>query len=111
MAPEIYDMSGARRDMAWLRQKYGNVQFLDAGAGPKFRLVRVDETEGPAVIKVRLLDQQGQPRDLEVLAAEPPGRFDQAALEAVQAYRFVPFEQDGEVYERRAGVRIRFALE
>ncbi len=61
MPPEIYDQNGNRRDEAWLRQKYGNVQFLDAGAGPKFRLVRVDETEGPAVIKVRLLDPQGQP--------------------------------------------------
>jgi hypothetical protein len=61
MPPEIYDQNGNRRDEAWLRQKYGNVQFLDAGPGPKFKLVRVDETEGPAVIKVRLLDQQGQP--------------------------------------------------
>lgn len=61
MAPEIYDKSGVRRDMAWLQQKYGNVQFLDAGSGPKFRLVRVDETEGPAVLKIRLLNQQGQP--------------------------------------------------
>lgn len=61
MAPEIYDKSGTRRDMAWLRQIYGNVQFLDAGAGSKFRLVRVDETEGPAVLKVRLLNATGQP--------------------------------------------------
>ena len=58
---DVFDKNGVLRDMAWLRQKYGNVQFLDAGSGPKFRLVRVDETEGPAVIKVRLLDQQGQP--------------------------------------------------
>jgi len=61
MPPEIYDQNGNRRDATWLREKYGKVQFLDAGPGPKFRLVRVDETEGPAVLKVRLLDQQGQP--------------------------------------------------
>lgn len=60
MAPEIYDKDGRRRDLKWLRQKYGNVQFLDAGAGPKFKLIRVDETEGPAVIAVRLLDLDGQ---------------------------------------------------
>lgn len=52
--------------MAWLRSKYGNVRFLDAGAGRKFRLVRVDETTGPATIMVRVLaadgsNQNGQP--------------------------------------------------
>lgn len=59
MTPEIYDKNGNRRDIDWLRQKHGNVQLLDAGAGPKFRLTRVDETEGPALVKVRLLNAQG----------------------------------------------------
>lgn len=59
MAPRVYDVNGVERDMAWLRQKYGNVRFLDAGAGEKFRLVRVDETSGPAVIVVRVLNGQG----------------------------------------------------
>lgn len=62
MYPDIYDKHGNRRDLTWLRQKYGNVQLLDAGAGPKFRLVRIDESEGPAVLKVRVLDEQGNPR-------------------------------------------------
>ena len=72
MPPEIYDKDGVRRDEAWLRQKYGNVQFLDAGAGPKFRLARVDETEGPAVLKVRLLDRQGQPHSSQPVANHWP---------------------------------------
>jgi hypothetical protein len=72
MPPEIYDKDGIRRDEAWLRQKYGNVQFLDAGAGPKFRLARVDETEGPAVLKVRLLDRQGQPHSSQPVANHWP---------------------------------------
>ena len=59
MAPRVYDVNGVERDMAWLRQKYGNVRFLDAGAGEKFRLVRIDETSGPATITVRVLDAQG----------------------------------------------------
>lgn len=58
---DVFDKNGVQRDMAWLRQKYGNVQFLDAGPGKKFRLARVDETEGPAVIKVRVLNEQGLP--------------------------------------------------
>jgi len=59
MSPKIYDKNGTERDMAWLRAKYGNMRYLDAGAGRKFRLVRVDETTGPAVIVVRVLDAQG----------------------------------------------------
>jgi hypothetical protein len=47
--------------MTWLREKYGNVQLLDAGPGEKFRLMRIDETEGPAVIKVRVLDWEATP--------------------------------------------------
>lgn len=57
---DVFDKNGMQRDMTWLRQKYGNVQFLDAGPGKKFKLARVDETEGPAVIKVRVLNEQGQ---------------------------------------------------
>lgn len=56
---QIYDQNGAERDLAWLRNKYGNVRVLDAGPVRKFKLVRVDETEGPAVIMVRVLDTNG----------------------------------------------------
>ncbi|HUW11687.1 MAG TPA: hypothetical protein VM537_18285 [Anaerolineae bacterium] len=60
MAPVIYDADGTQRDMTWLRQIYGNVQFLEAEAGPKFALTRVDETRGTALIKVRVLEGSGQ---------------------------------------------------
>jgi hypothetical protein len=59
--PEVYDKNGVQRDMAWLRAKYGNVQFLNAGPGLKFRLARIEETEGPAVIKVRVINGAGFP--------------------------------------------------
>ena len=58
-----------------------------------------------------VVGRDGRPTGLEVVAAEPPGRFDQAALEAVSAYRYAPFELDGTVYERLARLRIRFALQ
>lgn len=69
---DVFDKDGVQRDMAWLRQKYGNVQLLDAGAGSKFSLVRVDETEGPAVIKVRVLNEQGQPHGGQPVANHWP---------------------------------------
>lgn len=72
MTPRVYDVTGTERDMAWLRQKYGNVRFLDAGAGVKFRLVRVDETSGPATIMVRVLDAQGGNQNRQPVANHWP---------------------------------------
>ncbi|MEO8464090.1 MAG: energy transducer TonB [Gammaproteobacteria bacterium] len=57
-----------------------------------------------------VVDRSGQPKNLAVVTAEPTGRFDQAALAAVAKYRYAPFERGGHVYERRARLRIRFAL-
>ncbi len=58
---KVYDLRGQERDWAWLRDKYGRIELLDAGDPPKFALVRIDETKGPAVIKVRVIDQNGAP--------------------------------------------------
>jgi len=58
-----------------------------------------------------ILDREGQPRDLVVTRASPPGRFDAAALAAVEQYRYEPFEFDGRVYERRIRLRVRFQLQ
>ena len=57
-----------------------------------------------------VVDRTGQPKNIVVVAAEPTGRFDQAALAAVATYRYAPFERGGRVYERRLRLRIRFAL-
>jgi TonB family protein len=58
-----------------------------------------------------VVDRNGQPRDLKVVQALPPGRFDAAALTAVERYRYVPFERDGRVYERRVRLRVRFEIQ
>ena len=57
-----------------------------------------------------VVDRTGQPKNVVVVAAEPGGRFDQAALAAVAKYRYAPFERGGQVYERRVRLRIRFTL-
>jgi periplasmic protein TonB len=57
-----------------------------------------------------VVDRAGLPRDLRVLKSSPPGRFDQAALTAVAKYRYEPFTRDGQVYERRVWLRLRFSL-
>jgi TonB family protein len=58
-----------------------------------------------------VVDREGQPRDISVAEAQPPGAFDRAAVNAVTRYRYEPYERDGVVYERRARLRIRFALQ
>lgn len=72
MPPQVFDATGVQRDWTWLRERYGNVQFLDAGAGQKFRLARVDETEGPAVIKVRVVNSDGVPQANQPVANHWP---------------------------------------
>jgi TonB family protein len=57
-----------------------------------------------------VVDGAGRPKDLTVVASEPSGRFEEAALAAVAMYRYAPFERSGHVYERRVRVRVRFAL-
>jgi protein TonB len=57
------------------------------------------------------IDTTGGVRDVTVTAADPPGRFDEAAVAAVSQYRFAPFEEDGRRYARRAHVRVRFTLQ
>jgi hypothetical protein len=72
MLPDVFDKDGARRDWDWLRSRFGNVQFLDAGAGAKFRLARVDVTEGPATLKARVLDASGAPHGGQPVANNWP---------------------------------------
>ncbi len=57
-----------------------------------------------------LLGRDGRPRDMVVVQAEPPGRFEASAMAAVTQYRYEPFVRDGVAYERRVRLRIRFAL-
>jgi TonB family protein len=58
-----------------------------------------------------VVDRTGATRDAIVRQADPPQRFDAAALSAVANYRYAPFERDGRQYERRVRLRIRFDLE
>jgi protein TonB len=57
-----------------------------------------------------VVDTEGVPRDVTVLAADPAGWFEDAAVAAVSRYRYAPFERDGQLYERRVAFRMRFEL-
>jgi protein TonB len=53
----------------------------------------------------------GSVQDVEVRNAEPADVFDNAAIRAVQKWKFEPVIEDGIGVEKRAGVRMMFALE
>ena len=72
MSVEVYDKNGQKRDLQWLETTY-RVTFLDAGEVPKFRLVRIDETEGPAAFIVQVRNEEGQPHAKQPVANHWPG--------------------------------------
>ncbi len=57
------------------------------------------------------VDARGQVSEAEVVAAEPSGVFDQAALRAIRQWRFQPPTRDGEPVAQRAVQILKFKLE
>ncbi len=53
----------------------------------------------------------GSVKDLEVRDSTPDGIFDSAAMRAVEKWEFEPVVENGVLVEKRAGVRMMFALE
>ena len=57
------------------------------------------------------VDTDGTTKDVEVRGSEPGRTFDKAATSAVEKWKFVPVFENGMVVEKRAAVRMMFALE
>ena len=66
--------------------------------------------EGSLKLMVKI-DDLGQVRDVEVVEAQPPGVFDDAALEAFRNARFQPAMKDGRPVRYEAYMRVEFKLE
>jgi TonB family protein len=56
------------------------------------------------------VDRRGEPRDIHVLEASPPGIFDQAAIYAVRGWRYQPLLVNGAAVEVPVTTRVRFEL-
>ncbi len=61
--PKVFDQQGQERDWNWLIANFGAIQVHQAqvGAGKVYRLVRLQDVEGPAVQVVNVVDQAGRP--------------------------------------------------
>lgn len=69
--PTIVDGSGMVRTWEWLWAKYGNVVLREAPY-PKFELVKIIETTGPAIIKIKVEDNEGYPHKAQPVANHWP---------------------------------------
>ena len=61
--PKIFDQQGQEHDWAWLVANFGAINLERAGAttGKVFRVVKLQDAEGPAVQIVQIVDQDGKP--------------------------------------------------
>ncbi|MEE4303510.1 MAG: energy transducer TonB [Wenzhouxiangella sp.] len=57
-----------------------------------------------------MIDEQGIPRNVEVIDSEPEAIFDRAAVSAVETWRFIPACREGRRANRRALQTIEFQL-
>jgi len=65
--------------------------------------------EGSLKLRVKI-DDLGRVRDVEVVEADLPGVFDEAALEAFRNARFQPAMKDGRPVRYQAYIRVVFKL-
>jgi hypothetical protein len=66
-APRVFDQQGQERNWQWLVANFGPVSLERAetpqGTGQVFRVVKLQDREGPAVLVVHVTDQEGNPQD------------------------------------------------
>lgn len=78
---------------------------------PKYPRAAQRRNQSGWVDVVFTVAMDGSVKDLEVRGADPEGVFDSAALRAVEKWEFEPVIENGVLVEKRAGVRMLFALE
>ena len=63
--PKIFDQQGQEHDWAWLTTNFGAISLERAGVttGKVFRVVKLQDAEGPAVQIVHIVDLEGKPMD------------------------------------------------
>jgi protein TonB len=71
---------------------------------------RLRRQEGAVRVEF-IVDPQGQPVDVRVLDASPPGLFEEAAAQAVRRWRFDPGLRQGEPVRVRVRQRIVFQMD
>lgn len=69
-----------------------------------------DHIEGKVLLRF-VVDLDGLAKEVEVVEADPPGFFEEAALKAIKRYKFRPAVKDGEAVMCNAALTITFVLD
>ena len=80
-------------------------------AAPKYPRRAASRGVSGWVDVVFIVSSDGTVRDVEARKSDPEGVFDDAAIRAVNKWEFEPVVENGAVVEKRAGVRMMFAIE
>jgi len=63
-----------------------------------------------SVVLLLLLDEGGKVQDISVDEANPPGMFDQSALDAFRNARFSPAQRHGRTVKSRVRIKVTYEL-
>jgi protein TonB len=91
-------------------QPSADADYLNNPAPPYPRQSRRMGEEGTVIVRV-LISVQGSAEKAELRTSSGYDRLDQAALETVQRWRYVPGKRNGEAVTMWFNVPIRFVLE
>ena len=78
---------------------------------PKYPRIAERRSISGWVDVVFIVTYDGTVIDVEVTGSDPGDVFVESATRAVEKWRFEPIVENGEVVEKRAGVRMMFAIE
>jgi len=98
--------SGAAKDAAALAASLKRLRV----ATPDYPASALAQRISGSVTLEYTVDTRGDPRDIHVVEATPPGIFDQAAINAVKHWRYAPAVAEGNAIEV-PGVRARVRFE
>jgi len=77
---------------------------------PEFPSKALSQHLSGAVTVEYTVDSKGEPRDVRVVEATPPGVFDKAAISAVKRWKYEPVVANGAPVEVPVRTSIRFEL-
>ncbi|AFV00367.1 energy transducer TonB [Simiduia agarivorans] len=84
--------------------------FAEPPQPPRYPMLARRRGQTGTVWLAVTLDANGSPDDLSLLASSGVSALDQAALEAVSQWRFLPYRVDGQALASRVHIPVEFSL-
>ena len=107
MGPEAPDMTPVREQTPVAISTLTRTKYV----APKYPRAAERRNLSGWVDVVFTVDIDGSTKDIEIMGSEPGEVFVNSATRAVERWEFMPVEENGQIVEKRAGVRMMFAIE